>query len=62
VARFRIRPVGGGQPWLCRCLDERTHGPIVYHGLDPGKLFWHASPVCLVIWSVWLIWFVCLSG
>jgi hypothetical protein len=34
VARFRIRPVGGGQPWLCRCLDERTHGPIVYHGLD----------------------------
>jgi hypothetical protein len=39
VARFRIRPVGGGQPWLCRCLDERTHGPIVYHGLDPGKLF-----------------------
>ena len=29
--RFRIRPVGGGQPWLCRCLDERTHGLIVYH-------------------------------
>ena len=47
-ARFRIRPVGGGQPWLSRCLDERTHGSIVYHGLDPRKLFWHASLVSLV--------------
>jgi len=47
-ARFRIRPVGGGQPWLCRRLDERTHGPIVYHRLNPGKLFWHASLVYLV--------------
>jgi hypothetical protein len=21
---------------LCRCLDERTHKPIVYHRLDPA--------------------------
>jgi hypothetical protein len=33
-ARFRIRPIGGGQPWLCRCLDERMHGPIVYQLFD----------------------------
>src|SRR6267143_1031959 len=39
VARFRIRPVGNGQPWLSRGLDERTHGPIVYHGLDPAYTF-----------------------
>ena len=37
--RLRIRPVGGGQPWLCRCFDERTHDIIVYHVLDPEKLF-----------------------
>jgi hypothetical protein len=24
---------------LCRRLDERTHKPIVYHGLDSEKLF-----------------------
>ncbi len=35
-ARFRIRPVGGGQSWLCRCLNERTHESIVYHDLDPA--------------------------
>jgi hypothetical protein len=35
-ARSRIRPVDGGQPWLRRCLDERTHGPIVYQVFDPA--------------------------
>jgi hypothetical protein len=24
---------------LCRCLDERTHKLIVYHGLDPAYPF-----------------------
>jgi hypothetical protein len=24
---------------LCRCFDERTHDIIVYHVLDPEKLF-----------------------
>src|SRR5262249_8137117 len=40
--RCRIRSVGGGQPWLCRRLDERTHELIVYHEPNPEKLFWHA--------------------
>ena len=32
--RFRVRPVGDGQPWLRGCFDERTHNPIVYQVVD----------------------------
>ena len=34
AARFRVRPVSGGQSGLCGCFDERTHGPIVYQLCD----------------------------
>ena len=40
---FRIRSIGDGQPWLCGCLDERTHRSIVYQVIDPAYPFWEKT-------------------
>ena len=42
-ARFWIGPVGGGQSWLCRCLDEGSHEFIVYHGLLARSIWFNQT-------------------